>query len=197
MFIVENIIGSLFGGIFIAIVITVVVFLICLLINNRTLQSPVTLLVIAALFVYNAVIGTMVVSGYYAQDYANLVCEYIEELTESSKNIALTPTDFNVLKDEIAEEYTGVKPILDLIDANEVVANVKVGKTVAAYVSDKINEAIDDYVTNCYRWMFVGTLLGSIFAFAVVRKNKKGYVGPPSDMSSYGFDNDTTSSGYY
>ena len=137
MFIVEDIIGSIFVGILIAIVITLVVFMICLLINNKTLQSPITLLVIGGLFIYNTVIGTMIASGYYAQEYANQVCEYIEELTETGKKVAITPTDFNVLKDEISEEYAGAKPLLDLIDANDLISNIKVGKTVAAYISDK------------------------------------------------------------
>lgn len=195
MFIVEDIIGSIFGGVLIAIVITLVVFMICLLINNKTLQSPIALLVIGGLFIYNAVIGTMIASAYYAQEYADQVCEYIDELTETGKNIAITPADFNVLKDEIAEEYKGAKPLLDLIDANDLIRNIKIGKTIAAYISDKINETIGDYVHNCFMWMFVGTLLGAILAFAVVRKG--GYVSQGSDMSSYGFDNDTSSAGYY
>lgn len=197
MFIVEDIIGSIFGGVLIAIVITLIVFLICLLINNKALRSPITLLVIGGLFIYNAVIGTMIASGYYAQEYANQVCDYIAELTETGKNIALTPADFNVLKDEIAEEYAGAKPLLDLIDANDLIRNVRIGKTIAAYISDKINETIDDYVNNCFKWMFVGTLLGAILAFAVVRKGKGRYVSQGSDMSGYGFDNDTSSAGYY
>ena len=197
MFIVEDIIGSIFVGILIAIVITLVVFMICLLINNKTLQSPIALLVIGGLFIYNAVIGTMIASAYYAQEYANQVCEYIEELTEIGEKVAITPTDFNVLKDEISEEYAGAKPLLDLIDANDLISNIKVGKTVAAYISDKINETIGDYVHNCFMWMFVGTLLGAILAFAVVRKGKGGYVSQGSDMSGYGFDNDTSSAGYY
>lgn len=197
MFIVEDIIGSIFGGVLIAIVITLVVFMICLLINNKTLQSPIALLVIGGLFIYNAVIGTMIASAYYSQEYADQVCEYIDELTETGKNIAITPADFNVLKDEIVEEYKGAKPLLDLIDANDLIRNIKIGKTIAAYISDKINETIGDYVHNCLMWMFVGTLLGAILAFAVVRKGKGGYVSQGSDMSSYGFDNDTSSAGYY
>lgn len=197
MFIVEDIIGSIFWGVLIAIVITLVVFIICLLINNKALQSPIALLVIGGLFIYNAVIGTMIASAYYAQEYADWICEYIDELTGTGKNIAITSADFNVLKEEIAEEYKGAKPLLDLIDANDLIRNMKIGKTIAAYISDKINETIGDYVHSCFMWMFVGTLLGAILAFAVVRKGRRGYVSQGSDMSSYGFDSDTSSAGHY
>ena len=195
MFLISNIVGSLFWGIIVALIITVVVFIICLLINNKTLQSPIALLVLGGIFVYNAFFATLIAGAYYARDYVDNVCSFMEELTETGKSMITTAADFNELRDQIAEEYPAAKPLLMLIDANEVVAQFKAGKLVAEFISEKINDTIDDYVHDCLMWMGVGTLIGAIMAAAVVRKG--GRQSNSVDISTYGFDNDTSTASYY
>ena len=195
MFLISNIVGSLFWGSIVALIITVVVFIICLLINNKTLQSPITLLVLGGIFVYNAFFATLIAGAYYARDYVDNVCQFMEELTDTGKSMVTTAADFNELRDQIAEEYPAAKPLLMLIDANEVVAQFKAGKLVAEFISEKINDTIDNYVHDCLMWMGVGTLIGAIMAAAVVRKGSHSSYG--ADISTYGFDNDTTTAGYY
>ena len=195
MFLISNIVCSLFWGSIVALIITVVVFIICLLINNKTLQSPITLLVLGGIFVYNAFFATLIAGAYYARDYVDNVCQFMEELTDTGKSMVTTAADFNELRDQIAEEYPAAKPLLMLIDANEVVAQFKAGKLVAEFISEKINDTIDNYVHDCLMWMGVGTLIGAIMAAAVVRKGSHSSYG--ADISTYGFDNDTTTAGYY
>ncbi len=195
MFLISNIVGSIFWGIIVSLIITIVVFIICLLINNKTLQSPITLLVLGGIFVYNAFFATLIAGAYYARNYVDNVCAFMEELTETGKSMIATTADFNELRDQIADEFPAARPLLKMIDANEVVAQFKAGKLVAEYISEKINDKIDDYVHDCLMWMGFGTLIGTILAAAVVRKG--GHQSYAADISNYGFDNDTTSAGYY
>jgi hypothetical protein len=195
MFLISNILGSLFWGVIVALFITILVFIICLLINNQTLRSPIALIVLGGIFVYNAAFATLIAGTFYARDYVESLCVFMENLTNTGKTMIGTVADFNELKDQIAEEYTSAKPILDLIDANEAVNQFKAGKLVAEYISEKINNIIDDYVHKCLLWMGVGSLIGAIMAAAVVKKG--GHNSYSLDISSYGFDNDTSSADYY
>jgi len=195
MFLISNILGSLFWGMIVALIITIIVFIICLLINNNTLRSPIALIVLGGIFVYNTAFATLAAGAFYARDYVKNLCDFMEDLTDTGKAMIGTVEDFNELKNQIAEEYAAAKPLLDLIDANEAVNQFKAGKLVAKYISEKINNKIDDYVHKCLLWMGFGTLIGTILAAAVVRKG--GHSSYAADISTYGFDNDTTTAGYY
>lgn len=196
MFLISNIFGSLFWGVIVSLVITIVVFIICLLINNKTLQSPITLIVLAGIFVYNTAFATLVAGAYYARGYVENVCGFLEDITNTGKVMITSTANFNEVKNQVSDEYPAARPLLDLVDANEIVEQFQAGKMVADYISDKINDVIDDYVQKCLMWMGGGTLIGAILAAAVVRKGKRNN-NYATDISSYGFDNDTSSANYY
>jgi len=168
MYIVENVFGSIFWGVVLAIVVTGIVCLMCMLTSRRSVQSTESLLVMAGLLVFNMICCTLVVGGLYARMMVDDISDYAADMVDKATDIALTPADFNELRDQISDEYTNAKPILDLIDANDLVSKVKAGHSIADYISDEVNETIDEYIKNCLLWMLGGivTAVGAITLIA-------------------------------
>ncbi len=176
MYIIENVIGSIFWGVVLAIVVTGIVCLLCLLASRQSLQSTESLLVMAGLLAFNMICCTLVVGGLYAKMMVDDISDYAADMVDMATDIALTPADFNELRDQISDEYTNAKPILDLIDANELVRNVKAGHSIADYISNEVNETIDEYIKNCLLWM-LGGIVTAIGAITLISRNVAGSDG--------------------
>lgn len=171
MFIVEDIIGSIFWGMLMAALITGIVFLLCMLASRKSIQSTESLLVVGGLFLFNTIACSFIVGAIYAKGYAEDVCDFIGDMADVSTNIALSTADFNELKNQITEEYKSAKPLLDLVDANEAVRRIKAGSSIADYISDEINDTIDEHIKNCLLWM-LGGIVTAITSIMLISRNQ-------------------------
>ncbi len=171
MFIVEDIIGSIFWGTLMAALITGIVFLLCMLASRKSIQSTESLLVLGGLFLFNTIACSFLVGAFYAKEYAGDICNFIGDMTDIGKDTALSTADFNELKNQITEEYKSAKPLLDLVDANEVLKHIKVGNSIADYLSDEINDAIDEHIKNCLLWM-LGGIVTAITSIMLISRNQ-------------------------
>lgn len=194
MFILENLIGSLFFGTVIGLVLTALVFLACMMINRKTIQTPVSMIVIGAYFIFAAIMGSLIVGCMYAKNHVDSMGKYItvvvdEEFgTVSQQNIA-------ELRSKVMETYQSHGNAFEGINVKDIVNNIRIGATASDYIVSEVNGKIDDYTEKWVIWLLFGTLLSAILASAVSRKgSSKNY---NSDLSGYGFDNDTSMSGYY
>lgn len=171
MFIVEDIIGSIFWGTLIAALITGIIFLLCMLASRKSIQSTESLLVLGGLFLFNAIACSFLVGAIYAKEYAEDICNFIGDMTDIGKDTVLSTADFNELKNQITEEYKSAKPLLDLVDANEAVRHMKVGNSIADYISDEINDTIDEHIKNCLLWM-LGGIVTAITSIMLISRNQ-------------------------
>ena len=170
MFIVENIIGSLFFGTLAALVLTGVIFAACMLTCKRSVQSTEALLIFGGLFIINTAICSMIVGAFYVKGYVEEVGDFVSTLTDTTTDMTLSVADFNELKDQVADEYTSIKPVLDVIDADQLVRHIKVGEPIGNYFVDEINDTIDEYINNCLLWM-LGISVIAVAAITVITKN--------------------------
>lgn len=198
MFIVENIVGSIFWGLLVALVMSVLVFLVCMLFSRKNVQSPISILVIAVYFLFATAAGALIAGGYYVKGYVEDMGDYVASITDKTTDMAFSDTDFNNLKDMITDEYPGTKPILEHIDTDELISKSSVGRSVSDFLVDEVNNTIDEYIERCLKWLLFGTLIAIILATVAARHGGGGGRRlSSSDYDNYGFDNDTSSSGYY
>ena len=189
--ILENLLGSLFFGGVISILLTCLVFLACMMISRKTVQTPISILVIAVYFVYATVFGSLIVGGMYAKTHVEKIGTYVAELMDEETET----TSPGVIKNELIQTYASYGFIIDQIDINSIVNIAQSGQTSGNFLAQIINEKIDDYIQEWSIWLLFGALMATIFASAVLR-NSKGN-SQNIDLSTYGFDNDTTTSEYY
>ncbi len=171
MFIIGDFISSLFWGIVMSMIITSVVFLICILASRRSFYSVEVLMVIGGLFLFNSIICTLIAGALQAKSYTDAVCSFVGDITDASKDVALSEVDFNELKYEISKEYRNAQPILDMIDANGVVKHIKPGSSLASYISDQVNDKIYNHIINCLLWMLGGIITATTAVTLIIQNN--------------------------
>ena len=193
MYILENIIGSVFFGGVIALILTALVFLACMMISRKTLQNTIAILVIGGYFIYATVISSFVVGGFYAKSRVGEVGEYVETLVEDNIENP-SSEDIEEIKNDIVETYQSYGSFLNTIDFKDVIKSVRLGATASSYFVNLANDKIDDYIERWIMWLLFGTLMATILSAAVA---KNGDNKSTSNISNYGFDNDTSSSEYY
>ena len=175
MLIVGNLIGCIFWGALIAAAVVAVLWGVCHILHIDVLQNPLSLIVIAVLFLLLGAQSTFLVGAYRLRGYADEIAGYVNSIVDTGESSLMTIEDVNSIRQRVIDEYPVAKPLLEKMNVQTAMNYVESGRGMVGYVSDSVNGALSGYMLRRWLWMMGFVLLAIVFIFATNRRRDYTY----------------------
>lgn len=191
MFIFGNIIACIFWGLLIAVALTAGIYVLCSILRPDSSSNPISWCVHAVLLILLWVQSALLVGGFKAKSYVNDLCvsanELIQPGKDSAQEIMDAIEDFDVVRDQLADEYPVLSPLLNSLETSAVTAYMEQGHSLADYLGVSTRSWL-----NSYLWRRVWWALGFIVVAVVIlikgnnsAQRKSGYRTMNKERRSY------------